>query len=59
MPVIGPVSVQDICVGEDAGVPNAIVEVAPAAGVLLVVQVYVPIVVDALSIAGFVGAVPY
>jgi hypothetical protein len=51
--------VQDTSVGEEAGVPNAIVLVAPAIGVLLVLHENVPMVVDALSIAGFVAAAPY
>ena len=44
--------VQPIEVGEDAGVPNVTVVVAALGGVLFVVQVIVPIVVEALNIAG-------
>lgn len=52
MPVIRAEIVHDTWVGDEAGVPNATVVVAPAVGVLFADHVYVPIVVDALNMAG-------
>lgn len=59
MPVIVATKVQLTCVGADAGVPHAIVDVAPAVGVLFDEKLSTPIVVEALNIVSFVEAPPY
>jgi hypothetical protein len=51
--------VQDTCVGDVAGVPHEIVEVAPAVGVLFDANVSTPILVEALNIVSCVGVTPY